>query len=340
MQSSYAKDGNALRLALGYAPGGWDFSLDYINVDPWYDPMIFQFPANGILMRQLPDTWGIPNRQNGIAGVFYRFPDLNYFPIGYALHDTELLPHNRQGFRLKVSRAFGRDGKAWAELGSLEQQRSSVPDIRVAWADGGFSPGFIDPVFFPIRGVDARLNHYEDKKGRSGSWGVGASLTLPAGGLHVDCSYRAWQFSRDSTLSAYPISEIASSSRNKVDLGLKCGSINLSCPIAFDEKNAPRFTLEGGYSWSIMKGHYEPGGAYRPYAESTGTNDFTNVDTRQDSSWIGFDYAVSRDVNWRTNFRFINTTDALLTEFPRSQFYHHPFSWKGLQVTSELKMKL
>jgi hypothetical protein len=328
MQSAYTRDGNAFRIALGYAPENWDVNLDYISVEPWYDPMVMRYPASAT---------------TGIANLYWRLPDWNYFPFAYALHDTEMYPQNRQGFRLNVAYKLGEDGKVWAEYGSLQQQRSMAYDVNVAGVPTGFAPGFTEALF-PVYNANTYNGTAlrEDNKGSSTNWGLGVKYQFPGSNLKIDLAYKDWKFKRDASLAGSN-NVYAGASQNYVDLGIQGGHIGLAYPCTFNEENKPKFTLKGGYDWTNVKGHYDPYGVYAATinngagADATTGFTFDTLNTQQSYPYLGFDYEVNKDTNWGLNIKFINTTDGMGTNAGGANV--HSFSWNGMQLSTEVKVK-
>lgn len=141
--SSYSADGDAFLIKAGVTPvKDLDLDFEYVSVDATYSPFVLQIPRVG----------GILNNGFRMGENFLSFRgDL------YSLHDTDIFPNNREGFRGKLRWKFADTGVALARFGFLDQRTSSLQDVRFsanALGAGipntpvlGFSPGFVDPVF-------------------------------------------------------------------------------------------------------------------------------------------------------------------------------------------------
>jgi len=111
-----------------------------------------------------------------------------------------------------------------------------------------------------------------------------------------------------------------------------------------------RFVLKFGISVTNIQGHIDPSGIYNAFAFDTQSNNFLNINTTQNYPFVGFDYDISKNTRMNFNVKFFNTTDNLNQNsflagpgtinggvLP-SNIQRNPFSWNGVQVTSEVKV--
>jgi len=352
MNSSYsAPNGNAYRVTVGAALFK-DFDLDgeYINVDPFHNPYALQYPQIG-----------------GLTYDYTRIPSLSWFPEMYPVNDKDVYPNNREGFRvfLKWNPVDPKDGKRktvfWGEYGNLTQQRSSLQDIRfspgsIAVGDPGvvstsvpngfvlgYSPGFIDTVFqgyhptsfagFTGSLTPSAVNQFatplEDPRGRVTNYGLGVNYRFDQlNGLAIHAGYKDYTFRRPTSLSP-----AFGGSENNVNLHLNGGLVGLQYPVN------ERFAVKGGYAWTNIRGHYDPTGLYRNFALDQGSVDFDTFKNNQTAPFVGFDYDVAKNVNWNMTAKFLDSKDQLGTfNSPNFFMQRNPFSWGGIQVTSQVKV--
>lgn len=349
--SGYSVGGNAYRFEAGVnlLDGDLDLGIQYLNVDPTYDPFVLQVGGLGT-----------------IGASPMNLPNLNYYQGLYSLHDTSIYPHNRRGIRLNGQYRFmERRGLLWAKAGFLDQVRTSLYDVRFnpnTLGAGlpnapvmGFAPGFMDPVFHgyssplvyggsqqvagmnPNGAFDANLNPLEDRRGRHTNWGIGASYKFDDPRVKVELGYERNEFRRSSGLTA-----ANGGSQNNVNLNIGSlhGQVNWEA--------SDKWTLRAGADYTTIDGHYDPTGRYNGFAVATGSTGFNNIDSTQLSPFIGFDYDVSANTQWNMDFRYYTTTSG--TSIPTTNptpavssnqvgFTNNPFEWNGWQVSTQFKVK-
>ena len=342
--SAYSVGGNAYRVEAGVnlLDGDLDLGVQYLNVDPTYDPFVLQL--GGL----------------GTAGVSpMNLPNLNYYQGLYSLHDTSVYPHNRRGIRLNGQFRFSeRRGLLWAKASFLDQVRTSLYDVRFnanSLGAGtpnlttmGFAPGFMDPVFQGYAApevygggsadsFDANLNPLEDRRGRHQNWGVGASYKFDDPRVKVELGYERNEFRRSSGLSA---ANGGSQNNVNMNIGSLHGQVNWEA--------SDKWTLRAGADYTTIDGHYDPAGRYNGFAIATGSTGFNNIDSTQLSPFVGFDYDVSANTQWNMDFRYYTTTSGtnIPTTNPSPQissnqvgFTNNPFEWNGWQVSTQFKVK-
>lgn len=354
--SGYSVSGDAFRLSAGATFAEVvDVDLEYLAVDPTFDPFVLQIPRLG-----------------GILYNGFRFgPNFfNYRGDLYSLHDTEEFPHNREGFRGKLNWNFNDgDGNLLVKFGFLDQRRASLQDVRFSTgalgvaipnsAVLGFSPGFVDPVFhgyspftFAPSGTNALATPLETPSGSVDSFSVTARHKWwfdedETRGIQLRGHINHTQYDRGSSLrSRLPgPNGIRGESVNRVDLSYTGWELGVDYDVTKD------FTLNGGYGQYRFSGHYDPFGVYSNYAVATGSTSFKNYDVIQDQPFIGFDYDISDKVNWGLEAIFISNKDKVSSSvfatpaFPANnltfvnQNSTHPFSWDGIMVNSSLSVK-
>lgn len=337
--SSFQVGGDAYRFEVGanLLDGDLDLGLQYVHVEPTYDPFVLQLGGLG----------------NGLAP--FNGPNFNQYQGLYSLHDTNVYPHNRKGFRFNGQYRFNeRRGLVWAKVGILDQVRTSLYDVRFSTnslAPGlpnapvlGFRPGFMDPVFrgYAAQNVygaqsrnsfDVNLNPLEDRRGEQVNWGVGASYKFDDPRVKIELGYERNEFRRGSNLSA-----INGGSQNRVDIntGNLHGQVNWEA--------SDKWTLRAGADYTTIDGHYDPAGRYNGFAIATGSTTFNNLESTQLSPFIGFDYDVSANTQWNMDFRYYTTTSGAnipATEpgnaLARAGGSANPFEWNGWQVSTDRK---
>lgn len=367
MESSFSRTGGAGRAGLGatLAQGKLDLDLTYKIAQAWYDPFTLRFPTIA-----------------GVNQAMWRYPMMSYYPGMYQLHDSDTYPNNRRGWKFKVTYRFPDEkGKIWAYYEGLEQDNTSVYDVRyfpgsisgtaaLNWVPNnavfGYTPGFLDPVFTPYAmGTYYGWNSFnpgfvnawgaplEDPRGKVDNWAIGADYKFPESGFVVDANYYDNHFKRSTSLVVNGLYNLGSGnwnvgaapSANNIDLAIRGFHIGLQYP--FNE----RFTGRIGYDYANFVGHYDPNNLYWIYAVQTGSSGFTNVDTQQSIPYLGFDYKLNKNTEWGLNVQFFTTTDrvgsslqptldvtgtATNTDTWRNS---NPFSWNGIQIMTEFKVK-
>jgi len=361
--SAFQRTGGAGRAGLGatLAQGKLDLDLTYKSADAWFDPMTLRYPTVG-----------------GVNQMMWRFPQMSYFPGMYQLHDSDAYPNNREGWKFKVTyRLPDEKGKIWASYEGLQQRTNSVYDVRyyrsaIAAAVPnalvmGYTPGYLDPVFTPYAmgtyyGWNAvnpqRTANWaqplENPRGSTANWQIGGDYKFPESGLIIDANYYDQRFYRPTGLVVNGVYNLGAgnwnagpaASANHVDLSMRGFHIGLQYP--FNE----RFTGRIGYDYNNIVGHYDPNNIYWMYALQTGSSSFKNVDSQQSIPYLGFDYKINKNTEWGLNVQFFSTVDKMgasmqptvdVTNANRRFVSNwrdtNPFSWNGIQIMTEFKVK-
>jgi hypothetical protein len=119
---------------------------------------------------------------------------------------------------------------------------------------------------------------------------------------------------------------------NEVDLTYAVFKLGLAYAVS------NKFTVNAGYDYARMKG-YHPVFAWDSATTSGGTRanaGTTVVDTCQGIPHIGFDYALNKDVLWKFDARFIDTTDKLNRDYGLGL---SPQSYNGMQLMTQFNVK-
>lgn len=352
--SGYTVDGDAFRVSAGATFfGNTEVDLEYLAVDPTYDPFVLQIPrVGGILFNGLR-----------LGENFF-----NYRGDLYSLHDTEVFPHNREGFRGKVKWDFNENGAVLVKFGFLDQKKASLQDVRFS-ANSlgagvpntpvlGFSPGFVEPVFggfspftFAASGGNALAVPLEAPKGDSDFFSItGQHEWLldenQERGITVTAHLNSTNYSRNSNLRSLlaGVNGIAGESVNNVDLTYTGWELGVDYDVTTD------FTAKVGYGEFRLSGHYDPYGVYSAYAISVNNTGFKNLDVVQTQPFVGFDYSISDSTSWDVMATFLSTKDKISpTVFGNpttpgnntvfgTQTSLHPFSYDGIMVNSSFNL--
>jgi hypothetical protein len=333
--SGYQTGGNAYRFEVGanLLDGDLDLSAQYVRVDPNYDPFVLTYPFG--------------------VGV-NRLPDMNYYQGMYSLHDTSVYPQNREGVRLSAQWRFDeRRGLLWAKGGFLNQTDTSLYDVRVLGSSIGgntptgnvigFAPGFMDPVFAgyahpniygagSANSFTTTLQPLEDPRGQANNYGFGVSYKFDDPRVKVDLGYTRNEWTRNSSLAPG-----FGGSQNQVNLNIGSlhGQVNWEA--------SDQWTLKAGADYSTIDGHLDPAGLYNNYAIATGSTTFNNIDSKQISPFVGFNYDISANTQWNMDLRYYSTTSG--TNVPTNPARdavgnsQNPFEWNGWQVSTQFKVK-
>lgn len=334
--SPFEREGDMLRayLETSLLDKSLDLGAEYLSIDPTYNPA----------------SW--PNALSGI-----RFVDSMNFTGLFHLHDFNRYPHNREGFRVNAKHGFAEGaGTVYARAAFLQQTRTSLYDVRVtqnAIAPGtptfpiiGFAPGFVDPVFYgfahPYQYGPASANSFatslqplENPRGQQDELELGFSYKFQDPALKPTTSYKTYDFQRQTSLSV-----ALGGSQNRVDLSSHSFYLDLAW------EASPAVTLSGGVSLVNAFGHYDPAGLYNGYALTTGSTTFRNIDSQQTIPHLAVDWKVSKAIDLNLTGRYYSMHDnvdpAIGTGNPalgQIGSTTHPFSWEGLQLSSDLKIK-
>jgi hypothetical protein len=329
-----------------------DLDASYLSVAARFSPFVIAIPEIG-----------------GITSPLWRTPDFNYNQNEFSLHDTTEFPNNRQGVRAKMTWKFLPTGRFIVEYGRLNQTQTSLQDVRFsAGALGGttpntpvlgFSPGFVDPVFTgfsPYTFASANGNGLavplENPRGYEENIYVSAGHkwlfdeATSNRGLTLSAGFKGVKFERDSNLSSLVAGGkgIQGEDVNYVNLAFQGFHFGLDYDIT------DNFTAKLGFTQIDIFGHLDPLGGSASYAESLGFAKFTNVDMTELFPQIGFEYRLSDDVTWGSDFRYYFDTDHVPSgQYVNSglealNFYSgpqsaHPFNWQGIQWNTSFKVK-
>lgn len=333
--SAFSTRGTALRAeaAAVIKPIDVGLNLEYLSVDPDYAPAAWFGDVTG--------SRGV--KQFAYTGVGFLVDNVRY-------------PQNREGFRAKGDWSFhNKAGKVWASGSLLQQKETSLYNVRVTTAALGpgtptnsvlgFSPGFVDPVFYgyasPLlygnrsgNSFDANLNPLEDRRGKENSLEVGATYRWADLGLRLTGSYSRLGLKRETSLSA-----AQGGSQNAVDIDVD----SLAFEGAYELNK--KWSLNAGVDYISTAGHYDPAGLYNSYALATGQTDFTNLDSDQFIPHFGVDVALSDKTNFGILARHYKTMDHVdgaitpgVPELGEIGSTQHPFNWSGWQISSEFKV--
>lgn len=357
--SSYNVGGDAFRVSAGATFfDEVDLDLEYLSVDPTYDPFVLQIPRIGGILRN-----GMRMGEN-----FF-----NYRGDLYSLHDTEIFPHNREGFRGKLNWQYHQYGSVTLKGGFLDQKEASLQDVRFsagAIANGipntpvlGFSPGFVEPVFggfspftFGASGTNQFAVPLEAPTGSSDFFSLGAQHRFVLEedergrikrGVTLSGRYYSTNYKRVSNLRALVPGPngIAGENVNNVDL------THSGWEIQVDYDLTPDFTVLGGYGSYIFAGHYDPFGVYSPYAVSVNNTNFDTFDIEQTQPFVGFNYDITEQMSWDLTATLVDNKDRVsgnvfaTPTIPSTnsvftpQRSTHPFNWDGIMVNSSFQMK-
>ena len=348
--SAYSVGGDAFRIVAGATPlESLELDFEYLAVDPTYDPFVFQIPPfGGILFNGLRLGENFLSNRGNL----------------YSLHDTEVYPHNREGFRAKVKWDYSDYGVVLLKFGLLDQRESSLQDVRFSAGSLGagvpntpvlgFSPGFMDPVFggfssftFVSDGANGLAVPLENPRGSSDFWAATVQHSFPLNesesrNFTVTGHFDTTDFSRSSNLAAIrgDANGLRGENVNRVDLAYQGWEIGLG----YDLSEA--FTLRGGYGEYTISGHYDPFGTTSEFAVALGSTNFDNYDLVQKQPFVGFDYEISDSITWDLTSTFFSTEDNVSPEvfvqptLPGTnqtftpQRSAHPFSYQGIMVNS------
>lgn len=356
--SSYTADGDAWKLGAGVLlmDGNIDLEGHYLSVDPTFSPFIIQVPV-----------------VSGVSTPLWHTPDFHYFQNLYSLHDTKALPHNREGFRVKGTWKFLPTGRVTVEYGNLDQKVSSLQQVRFSTGSlGGATPntpvlgnapGFIEPLFpgyheatFASSGGNAFAVPLEDNKGKvenlyvSGGYKWLLDEANNNRGVTLSGGFKSLGFTRGTNMQAIGAANgfagagTQAANQNLVDLGF------FGWHVQADYDVTEAFKVHGGFTSVDIKGHYDPFNVYGAYAESTGVFNYNNLDITETWPELGFDWDIAEDLTWSGAGRLFSFTDNIpayvftnpqvpalnINNGPQAA---HPFSWEGIQITSQLSLK-
>ncbi len=356
--SSYTADGDAWKIGAAVALLNGDIDLEghYLSVDPRFSPFIIQIPV-----------------VSGVSTPIWHTPDFNYFQNLYSLHDTKALPHNREGFRLKGTWKFLPTGRITVEYGNLDQKVSSMQDVRFS-ANSlglaspntdvlGFAPGWIEPLFpgyheatFASAGGNRFAVPLEDNKGNmenlyvSGGYKWLLDEANNNRGVTLSGGFKSLGFFRNTNMASIGAANgfagagMQAANQNLVDLGF------LGWHAQVDYDLSENFKVHGGFTKIDIKGHYDPFNVYGAYGESVGAFNYDTIDITQTWPELGFAWEIDKDLTWSGVGRLFSFKDNIpahvfaTPQVPALNINNgpqvaHPFSWEGIQITSQLTLK-
>lgn len=301
--STYTQDGAAARAELAYAIFNnlLDLKLDYVAVSAYYDPFIIPYPGViGGRTALVPYGGGVNMTRN--PEPFWYFGQFAYMHGFYQLHDSEMYPNNRQGFRFYANYKLPQgNGNIYGKVGILRQIGFSA-----TMANGGVlnNPGFVEPFFPGMLGNDT-------SEGRVDNYMLGVNYTFPTSKLGVSASFDAYRFRRPPAVGL----TAAQSNNNNVQVGEGIGKIGLSYPVN------DKFTLKGGYDFAMFRGVY--------------MNTFRNWDYTQNLPYLGFNYNLSENTDWSMLLQSYSVSDAVATANTNR---NSGFNWTGTRLLTEVKI--
>ncbi|MFH1452583.1 MAG: S-layer homology domain-containing protein [Armatimonadota bacterium] len=279
-----------------------DLAAEYVGVSADYDPYIIPYQS---VLGRLPAYNAVSAGLTQVPEPFWRFGQFAYIPGFYQLHNSELMPNNRQGLRLYATYHLpSGNGNIFAKYGSLEQLGATA-----IMNNGGISdrPGSVESFFPNLTGGLA----LESPKGRVENVMLGADYKFP-NKFYVKASYDHYRLRRPTSLAAN-----VNAANNNVNIAEGVGKIFLSYP------TNDKFLLKGGYDFVSFRGAY--------------SNLAVNWDTTQNIPYIGFDYQLSDNTCWSVLAEAYSVDDKVTT----TQQYLNmatPFKWNGTRLLTEFKV--
>ncbi|MBI2265086.1 MAG: S-layer homology domain-containing protein [Armatimonadetes bacterium] len=161
-----AKTGTLLRGRFTSDLWKGNVGVEYLSVEPTYDPFILGFPGLAITR-----NWAIWNN----------------LPNFYWLHDTVTYPHNREGWRLDYAHPFNWGGfNIYAA--SLQQKTASGLLNTTA------NPVYVETVF--TNGLGAGAANGVTNRGQMTNIGASVYYTFTPSRLRGDLTYNSWRLDR------------------------------------------------------------------------------------------------------------------------------------------------
>ncbi|MCL5037254.1 MAG: S-layer homology domain-containing protein [Chloroflexi bacterium] len=145
-----------------------DIALQYLSVDPTYDPFMLHYPLNT----------NIP--------VF--LPYSTYYSDYYQLHDNIRYPNNRQGYRINLAHPVKTRGRISLTYESFLQVKSSAQSEIT-------KPGFIEPLFFTA------LSPGGDEKGSQANIMAGLDYKLKDPDIDATLTLAQYEIWRNAPVS-------------------------------------------------------------------------------------------------------------------------------------------
>lgn len=277
-----------------------DLAAEYVGVSPYYDPYIIPYPtavtAGGVVANNLaPQLSAVPE-------PFWRLGQFAYVPGFYQLHNSDLLPNNRQGFRLYATYHFpSGNGNIFAKYAHLRQV-----GFTSIMNQGGQSdrPGYVEPFFQNMIGNERTL-------GRVTNMLLGVDYKFP-NKFYGKISYEAFRLARPTAINGGPFAV-----NNNTSIGEGLGKIFLSYP------TNDKFLLKAGYDFTTFRGAYAATGQ--------------NWNYNQTVPYIGFDYKLSDNTMWSLLAETYSTADNV-TQTVQYQNFNAPWRWNGSRLFTEFKV--
>ncbi len=351
--STYTTDGTAWRLAVDASllDQTLDLAAEYLYVDPRFDPYLTEYSETGIGLVKL------------------RVPFFDQLPSLDALHDSRLLPFNRQGFRTSARYWFSEKGQIKVQYGRLTQVATSVPDVRFSassLAPGtpdvtvfGYSPGFIDLTFSPVSrqtfaGAGANtlggapLENYRGIVNELEVDGAQAFDLDEERQVKLSGIFLRYNYFRDSHLSSLVpgAAGIAGENLNYLDATYQGFLGRVDYDVTRD------FSMYVAYTKIDLFGHFDSSGVYSPFAVASGNPRYPILDITQHAPELGGSWDIDENVSVNALGRLLFNIDnvdprvlaapnvAQVNVFLPPQTGTHPFSWNAWQVLSTVNVKL
>lgn len=322
--ASYSANGTFWRMGAGWTDPSntWRIDAEYLSTNPYYDPyQLYFMPLGNLALGGVPP--GTPLAFAVVPLYYGGFPG-SYVPFGYQLHDSGLYPNNRDGVRFSTEYRFP-EGRGKIELrgARLVQNQPTTPQRDITGFIHGMRPGFIDTVFEPLN--TNGLTVFETPRGVQSSLGGGVTYRFGKK-LEVRAQYDDFRFSRSTTFDPATLT----AKRNCVNLSYNVFQFGIDYPLT------AKMLLHVGYNMVGMRGYHPALNAatYNPYTNSfMGANAGTTlVNVTQHAPFIGFNYDLSKSLQWNVEGRYIINSDHLTDSLS-------PESFAGPQVMSEVKLK-
>ncbi len=314
IESGYSVKGNHFRAGLGWTnvQNTLRLNMEYLSTDPYYDPFQLYFlPLGTMALGGVPP--GTPIAFSVVPSYYGGFPG-SYAPFGYQLHDSGLYPNNREGFR------FGGEYRLPSGKGALNVRYMSfaqhTPTVPQQDSNGffrGLTPGFIDPVFHPVRTNGVKI--FETPRGYQSQMGGGIAYSF--GKLKSNVQYDTFSFVRSTGYAPNTLT----AKTNYVNLGYKVLQVGLEYP------TSKKFTLQGGFEQTSVEGSHPV--IRTLYAAPAGTQ---MLNITQTCPYLGYEYAITENTMWKFRGRLISNVDGLTD--PVS-----PESFAGTQFFSDFSIK-
>jgi len=301
MNSSYSRNGvtGRAKLSGSFFKNLLDLAVEYAGTSAYYDPFIL--PYQQVASLQSAIAYAGNANMSWIPEPFWRLGQFAYIPGFYQLHNSEINPNNRQGFRVFAAYHLpSGHGNVMARYQAMQQVGFSATQVQGGLLD---MPGFVEP-FFP------GMTGGETTRGNITNLMLGADYKFPGTKLYAKASYDYYRLSRPSSLTG-----VAAAATNNVNIAEGMGKIFLSYP------TNDKFLLKAGYDFTTFVGAYRSG--------------FRNWDYVQNIPYIGFDYKLSDNTMWSLLAEGYTVTDRVSTA---NLGTNAPFQWTGSRLFTEFKV--